>query len=391
MIGEASAGDVRFFQRSGPHSLAAIVDAAGGTAPPRRLMFRGIAPLAVAGPEEVGFLDNRKYLPALESTGAGAVIVHPDLAAKVPATSVAILSTEVYAAWARVAGLFHPPLPVAPGIHPSAVIGAGARIDPTAEIGPLAVIGAGAAIGKRTRIGPLVSIGAQVEIGADCRIGSHASITHAQIGDRVYIYSGARIGQEGFGFAITADGFLTVPQLGIVVIHDDVEIGANSTVDRGAMTNTEIGAGTRIDNLVQIAHGVRIGRCCALAAQVGISGSATIEDFSLLGGQAGVAGHLRVGRGAKVAAQSGVMADVPAGGAFGGTPAQPVRDIFREIAWLRKTMRAQKSKPVGQGAPRDTAVGQSAVGQSAVGQSAAGQSAAGQGAVGQNSAAKETE
>ena len=344
---DPSAGDPRFFLRAGPFSLAAVVDAARAEAPPRRVMFRGIAPLAVAGPEEVSFLDNRKYLPALEASGAGAVIVHPDMAAKVPQTAVAILSTEVYAAWARVAALFHPQAPVAPGIHPTAVIGAGANIDPTAEIGPLSVVGDGATIGKRTRVGPLVSIGANVEIGADCRIGSHASISHALIGDRVYLYPGVRIGQEGFGFAITGEGFLTVPQLGLVAIHDDVEIGANSTVDRGAMTSTEIGAGTRIDNLAQIAHGVRIGRCCALAAQAGISGSAIVEDFSLLGGQAGVAGHLRVGKGAKIAAQSGVMADVPAGGEFGGTPAQPLRDILREIAWLRKTMRAQKRKPAG--------------------------------------------
>ena len=224
-------GDPRFFQRAGPHSLAAVADAARGEAPPRRLMFRGVAPLAVAGPEEVGFLDNRKYLAVLAGTRAGAVIVHPDLADKVPATAVAILSPEVHAAWARVAALFHPFPPAVPGAHPSAVVAADARIDPTAEIGPLAVIEAGAVIGRRTRIGPLAVIGAGVEIGADCRIGAHASLSHAQLGDRVYIHPGARIGQEGFGFAITPEGFLTVPQLGRVLIHDDVEIGANSTVD----------------------------------------------------------------------------------------------------------------------------------------------------------------
>jgi UDP-3-O-[3-hydroxymyristoyl] glucosamine N-acyltransferase len=334
-------GDPRFFQRGGPYSLAAVVDAAQGEAPPRRLMFRGVAPLGSSGPEEVSFLDNRKYLPALEKTKAGAVIVHPDLAAHVPPSAVPILSSEVYVAWARVATLFHPPAPTVPGVHPAAVIGAGARIDPSAEIGPLCVIGERAVIGKRTRVGPLVSIGAAVEIGADCRIGSNASITHAQIGDRVYVYPGVRIGQEGFGFAASPDGFLTVPQLGRVIVHDDVEIGTNSTVDRGGMTDTVIGAGTRIDNLVQIAHGVQLGRCCVLVAQCGIAGSSILGDFVQMGGQAGVIGHLSIGSGVKIAGQSGVMNDVSAGAEVGGSPAQPIRIWMREVAWLRRVTRSQ--------------------------------------------------
>jgi UDP-3-O-[3-hydroxymyristoyl] glucosamine N-acyltransferase len=333
--GSPIATDIRFYQRSGPHSLAAVADAARAEAPPRRLMFRGVAPLGAAEAEDVSFLDNRKYLAALEKTRAGAVIVHPDLADKVPASAVAILSSEVYAAWARVAALFHPPAPSVPGVHPSAVIGADARIDPSAEIGPLSVIGDGAVIGRRTRIAPLVLIGAGVEIGADCRIGGNASITHAWLGDRVYVYPGARIGQEGFGFAVTSEGFLTVPQLGRVVLHDDVEIGANSTVDRGGMTDTVIGVGTRIDNLVQI------GRCCVLAAQVGIAGSTIVEDFVQIGGQAALAGHLLIGRGAKLAARSGVMQDVPAAAEMGGTPAQPIRAWMREVSWLRRVTRSQ--------------------------------------------------
>lgn len=339
------AGDPRFFQRTGPHSLAAVADAAGAEAPPRRLLFRGVAPLAIAGPDDVSFLDNKKYLSALEKTAAGAVIVHPDLAGKVPPTAVAIPSTEVYAAWARVAALFHPQPATVPGIHPSAVISPEATIDPSAEIGPLAVIEAGAAIGKRTRIAALAVIGAGVEIGADCRIGPHASLSHARLGDRVYVYPGARIGQEGFGFAITPEGFLTVPQLGRVIVEDDVEIGANSTIDRGGMTDTVIGAGTRIDNLVQIAHGVRIGRSCALAAQVGIAGSTVIEDFVLMGGQAGAVGHLVLGRGAKVAAQTGVMNDLAPGEEVAGTPAQPRRAVLREIAYIRRMVKSPKSGP----------------------------------------------
>jgi UDP-3-O-[3-hydroxymyristoyl] glucosamine N-acyltransferase len=334
-------GDPRFFQRTGPHSLAAIVDAAEAEAPPRRLMFRGVAPLAAAEPDDISFLDNAKYLPALENTRAGAVIVHPDLAGKVPASAVAILSSEVPAAWGRVARLFHPVAPALPGVHPSAVIGADVRIDPTAEIGPLCVIGDRAVIGKRTRIAPLALIGAGVEIGEDCRIGGHASISHALIGDRVYVYPGARIGQEGFGFTITSDGFLTVPQLGRAIVHDDVEIGANTTIDRGGMTDTVIGEGTRIDNLVQIAHGVRIGRCCVLVSQCGIAGSSVLEDFVQVGGQAGVIGHLVIGRGAKLAGQSGVVSDVPAGTQMGGSPGQPFRSWMRETAWLRRVTRSQ--------------------------------------------------
>jgi UDP-3-O-[3-hydroxymyristoyl] glucosamine N-acyltransferase len=161
-------GDPRFFQRTGPHSLAAVVDAAQGQAPPRRLMFRGVAPLAVAEAPDVSFLDNRKYLPALEGTRAGAVIVSPDLADRVPASAVPVLATDVHAAWARVATLFHPPPPTVPGVHPSAIIGANTSIDPSAEIGPLAVIGDGAVIGRRTRVAPLALVGAGVTIGADC-------------------------------------------------------------------------------------------------------------------------------------------------------------------------------------------------------------------------------
>ena len=335
------AGDPRFFQRTGPHSLAAVVDAAQGEAPPRRLMLRGVAPLSTAEAADVSFLDNRGYLSLLAKTQAGAVIVHPDFADQVPATAVPILSSEVAAAWARVAALFHPLPPAVPGVHPTAVVGDGARIDPSAEIGPLTVIGARAVIGKRTRVAPFALIGDGVVIGDDCRIGGHVSISHARIGDRVYLYPGARIGQEGFGFTVTPDGFLTVPQLGLAIIHDDVEIGANSTVDRGALTDTIIGAGTRIDNLVQIAHGTQLGRCCVLAAQAGIAGSTIVEDFVLMGGQTAVAGHLTIGRGAKLAARTGIMQDVPAGAEMGGTPGQPVRAWMREVAWLRRVTRGQ--------------------------------------------------
>jgi UDP-3-O-[3-hydroxymyristoyl] glucosamine N-acyltransferase len=338
------AGDPRFFQRTGPHTLAAVVDAAQAKAPPRRLMLTGIAPLQTAAPDQVSFLDNNKYVAALEATQAGAVIVHPDMAARVPAASVAIVTTEPHAAWARAATLFFPLPPAKPGIHPSAVVAADADIDPTAEVGPLTVIGSGVRIGPRCRIAPLAVIGDGVVMGRDCRIGSHASVSHALLGDRVVLYAGARVGQDGFGFALTPEGFITVPQLGRAILEDDVEIGSNATVDRGSLHDTVIGAGSRLDNLVQIGHNVRIGRCCVLVAQVGVSGSTVLEDFVMLGGQAGLAGHVRIGRGARIAAQAGVISDVPAGAAYMGFPAESSRTFLRGVATLRRLVRRESKK-----------------------------------------------
>ena len=334
-----SIGDARFFARSGPHPLAAVAEAAGGTAPEVDLLLVGVAPLQAAGPQEVSFLDNRRYAAALEATSAGAVTVHPDMLARVPAGTVPIVTTEPYAGWARVAALFHPAPPLRPGIHPSAILGEGAQVDPSAEVGPFALVEAGAAIGARCRIGPYAAIGPGVAIGADGRIGAHASLSHAVLGARVYVYPGARIGQEGFSFAATADGFLSVPHLGRVVLGDDVEVGANTTIDRGSKGDTVIGAGSRLDNLVQIGHNVRLGRGCVIVAQVGIAGSTVLEDFVQVGGQAALAGHLRIGQGARIGAQAGVMADVPAGAALVGSPAQPRREFFRQVAALKRMAR----------------------------------------------------
>jgi UDP-3-O-[3-hydroxymyristoyl] glucosamine N-acyltransferase len=334
-----SIGDARFFTRSGPHPLATVADAAGSTAPGTDLLLRGVAPLQVAGPEEVSFLDNRRYAGVLEETSAGAVIVHPDMLARVPAGTVPIITTEPYAGWARVAALFHPASPVHPGVHPTAFVAESAHVDPSAQVGPFALVEAEAEVGARCRIGPHAAIGEGVVIGPDCRIGAHASLSHAIVGARVYVYPGARIGQEGFSFAQTKDGFLSVPQLGRVVLGDDVEVGANTTIDRGSTGDTEIGAGSRLDNLVQIGHNVRLGRCCVVVAQVGISGSVVLEDFVQVGGQAGVAGHLRVGQGSRIGAQAGVMADVPPGATLVGSPAQPRKEVFRQIAALKRMAR----------------------------------------------------
>jgi UDP-3-O-[3-hydroxymyristoyl] glucosamine N-acyltransferase len=334
--------ETRFFARSGPHSLEEVVDAAAGSAASVDLSLTGVAPLQTAGPSEVSFLDNRRYIPALKGTRAGAVIVHPDMTDHVPRTSIPIVTEAPYEGWARVAMLFYPQPALLAGVHPSAFVDPTARVDPLAEIGPFCVIGGGAEIGARCRLGTHVSVGPGVVLGADCRIGAHASLSHAIVGARVYVYPGARIGQEGFGFAATASGFLTVPQLGRVIIEDDVEIGANSTVDRGSTGDTVIGVGTRIDNLVQIGHNVRLGRCCIIVAQVGIAGSTVLEDFVQLGGQAALAGHLHVGEAARIGAQSGVMSDVAAGEVLLGTPAQPRRSFFKQTAMLKKLINGHR-------------------------------------------------
>jgi len=333
---EATLGNARFFSRSGPYPLKLVASAAFGVADEIELLLEGVAPLQTAGPNEVSFLDNRHYASALDHTLAGAVIVHPDMVARVPTTTVAILTTEPYAAWARVAALFYPMPPVSPGIHPSAIVAEGALVDPSAEVGPLSVIETGAEIGPGCRIGPCAVIGSGVIVGRDCRIGAHVSLSYAVLGARVYIYPGARVGQEGFGFASIKDGFQSVPQLGRVILEDDVEVGANTTIDRGSSRDTVIGAGSRLDNLVQIGHNVILGRCCVIVAQVGISGSTILEDFVRVGGQAAMAGHLRIGQSAEIGAQSGVISDIAPGAKVLGSPAQPKNDFFRQIARLKK-------------------------------------------------------
>ena len=335
-------GDARFFARGGPYGLAAIAVAAGGVAPASDKVFYGVAPLRVAGADQVSFLDNRRYIEALEQTTAGAVIVPPDLRDRVPSGTIAIVTAAVSEGWARVAELFHPAPPLHPGIHRTAVIEAGAVVHETAEIGAYAVIQEGAEIGPGCRIGPFVLVGKGVTIGGDSRIGAHASLSHAHLGARVTLFPGARIGQEGFGFATTKTGFLSIPQLGRVIIGDDVEIGANTTIDRGSTGDTVIGAGTRLDNLVQIGHNVRIGRCCVIVAQAGIAGSTVLEDFVQVAGQAAFSGHLRIGKGAQIGGQAGVIADVPPGAIMVGMPAQPRKEFFRQVATLKRLAKGPK-------------------------------------------------
>jgi len=346
-LSSMSLGDARFFTRQGPFALNHLAQVAGACLDRRGLAhdrpLTGVAALQTAGSEEVAVLHNPRYAAAAETTQAGAVICAAKFAARVAPDSAVLVAADPHLAWARIATLFYPQPPAAAGIHPTAVIHSMACVDPTAEVGPHAVIGARCEIGARCRIGPSATIGDGVILGADCRVGTHASISHAIVGARVYVYPGARVGQEGFGFAITGQGMVTVPQLGRVILEDDVEIGANACVDRGASHDTVIGAGTRIDNLIQIAHNVRLGRACVMAAQAGIAGSTTIGDFVQIGGQAALAGHINVGANVRIGAQAGVMSDVPAGSDVIGSPALPVREFFRNVAVLRQLARRRPS------------------------------------------------
>ncbi|HLJ63667.1 MAG TPA: UDP-3-O-(3-hydroxymyristoyl)glucosamine N-acyltransferase, partial [Stellaceae bacterium] len=303
----------------------------------RRLV--DVGPLESAGPEHLSFLDNRKFLPAFRETKAGAAFVHPDFVKMAPPGLIALVTPAPYRAYALAAQAFYPDPVLAGTIAPSAVIDGSAKLGEECVVGPQAVIGPGVEIGRRCQIGAHAVIGAGVVLGDEVRVGAHVTLSHSLVGSRVRLLPGARIGQDGFGFAPSPSGHLKVPQLGRVVIGDDVEIGANTTIDRGAISDTVIGAGSKIDNLVHLAHNVELGRGCVLVGQVGVAGSSKLGDFVMAGGQAGIAGHLRVGSGAQIGAQAGVMRDIEPGAKMLGAPALPAREFFRQVAVLAQMAR----------------------------------------------------
>jgi UDP-3-O-[3-hydroxymyristoyl] glucosamine N-acyltransferase len=336
---------IRFFPPSSAPSLAEVAVWCGATlganADSDRLI-RDVAALDQAGPGDLTFLDNPRYLDALKRTRAAAALVSARYASAAPASCATLIVAEPYRAMALVMTKLYP-LAVKPGsifgetgISPKASVHPTARLEPGVVVDPGAVIGRGAELGAGTVVGPNAVIGPDVRIGRDGSVGASTTILAALIGDRVIIHPGAHIGQDGFGFALGARGHLKVPQIGRVIIQNDVEIGAGVTIDRGANRDTIIGEGAKIDNLVQIGHNVVIGRHAVLVAQSGVSGSSAIGDFAALGGQAGIAGHLTVGAGAQVAAAAGVMTDIPAGERWAGAPAKPVRKFFREVAALKR-------------------------------------------------------
>jgi UDP-3-O-[3-hydroxymyristoyl] glucosamine N-acyltransferase len=338
--------DRNFFKRGRALTLAQIAAITGAEIGPGgnpERIIEDVAPLDGAGPADLSFFDNVKYRGQLTLTKAGACIMDPDFAALAPAGVGLLFSSCPYKAYALAAQAFYPEA------EPEEAISDMARIDPSAVIGRGCKIEAGAVISPKARIGDgcwieaNAVIGTAVTLGKSCRIGANASVSHAILGDNVRLYPGVRVGQDGFGFAIDPAGHVKVPQLGRVIIEDNVEIGANTTVDRGSGPDTIIGRGSWIDNLVQIGHNVKIGRGCIVVAQAGISGSTVLEDFAALGGQAGIAGHLKIGKGARVAAQSGVMRDIPPGEEHMGSPAMPSRQYMRQVAMLKRLIKKEKT------------------------------------------------
>lgn len=304
-------------------------------------LCRDVSPLETAGPEDLSFLENRKYIEAFVHSRAGAAFVDERTAGQAPSGMALLVTAEPYKAYALAAQAFYPAGQVIARRAPSAIIDAAAVVPEDCDIAPNVIIEQGARLGRRCCVGANTVIAAGVELGDDCRIGANVTLSHCVIGSRVVLHPGVRIGQDGFGFAPGPTVPIKVPQLGRVLIGDDVDIGANTTIDRGSGHDTVIGPGSMIDNLVQIGHNVVLGRCCVLAGQVGISGSTKLDDFVMVGGQGGLAGHLHIGSGARIAAKSGLMRDVPAGATVCGSPAVPLADFMRQTAVLQRLAKKQ--------------------------------------------------
>ncbi len=303
----------------------------GPTDPP----ITGAAGLDDAGAGDITFVGDRRLLPRLQQTQAAAVVLAPGVESPLPA----LRADEPYRLFARILARFAPPRErlFPPGVHATAVLGEGVRLGEGVSIGPWCVVGAGASIGDGTALGAGVVVGPDAAIGRDCTLHPLACVREGcRLGDRVILQSGAVIGSDGFGYLPGREGMTRIPQIGIVVLEDDVEVGANACVDRATTGRTVVGRGTKIDNLVQVAHNVRIGRHCALSAQTGVSGSCRVGDGVIMAGQVGVADHRQVGDGARLAAKSGIDRDVEAGQTVFGYPALEMKRAYRLVAHFHR-------------------------------------------------------
>ena len=293
------------------------------------VILKSFAPADRAKPGDLTFAENPDYFSRAEQSAAAAIIVDGDYSSD---RKVIIRVPNARVAFAKALALFFPEPAFAPGIHPTAVVAASAKIDPTAHVGPTCVIGENASIGARSVLQGSDHIGANCQIGQDTNLFPNVTLyPRSEIGNRVRIHSGTVIGSDGFGYVQDSGIHRKVPQIGNVIIRDNVEIGANVTVDRGALGPTIIGKGSKIDNLVQIAHNVVIGEHCLVISQVGIAGSTKIGNYVILAGQVGLAGHLNIGNQVSVAAQSGVMTNIPDGEKWLGSPARPDRQTKRQM------------------------------------------------------------
>jgi UDP-3-O-[3-hydroxymyristoyl] glucosamine N-acyltransferase len=343
--------DSRFYHSHGPLSLKRIAALSEtDLVLPREKhlhedsLITGLASLEEATSSDLALLHNPKYKDIFMKSKAGACFVSPDMIAQAPSSMALLITPKPHRAYALVASTFYPEpegrfTPMMQPIHPSV------ELEDNVIIEYGAVIKEHAKIGNNTCIGANSVVGPGVVIGQGCKIGANVTISHALIGNHVTIFPGVRIGQAGFGFVMDELGYISVPQLGRVIIEDYVEIGANTTIDRGSLRDTIIGRGSRLDNLVMIAHNVAIGKGCILVAQVGIAGSTTLGNYVIAAGQAGFVGHLKIGNGARIGAQSGVMKDIKDGDTVGGSPAVPIQDYLRQTVMLSKiTKDYQKRK-----------------------------------------------
>jgi len=336
----------RFYEVSCPFSidqLATIADAEIAGANTHGHMFTDVCPLDNATGTDVSFLDNKRYVNVFRKSHAGLCVVDAKHIDQAPSHMALLVTKTPYHAFARIAQAFYPVPQVAQDISTAAHISSSAKIGKNCTIAAGAVVGHAVEIGDNCRVGANTVISDGVIIGNDCDIRPLVTLAYCHIAHNVIIHTGVRIGQDGFGFAMGPEGHLKVPQLGRVIIKDNVEIGANTTIDRGTGPDTVIGSGCKIDNLVQIGHNVKVGNNAVIVSQVGISGSTTLGDFTIVAGQVGIAGHLKIGAGVQIAAQSGVMRDVAPGMKIGGSPAKNIRDWLKEIVTLEKLSKSKRT------------------------------------------------